>query len=805
MKIFISYSHKDTIYKDCLVKHLKLFQGEIHLWDDQKIKAGDNWYSEIEDALKTAEAAIMLISTDFLSSEFILGDEVPILLNRKAKEGVKVIPVILKPCLWQKIEWLKPIQAIHLKQKGFFTKFFLFFNKHYGIEKDCMHIAEKVHESLLPNKPIKTLPKKAIHKTKHHISINIKQTVFIKLEKQNDQFFANIYQNVSEQGFQLDDIKLDPREKPLKNHICTLNDLVKTIVNFKQDELNADNERIQLDLGMYLYQQTIGSLPESEQERLTNEQDIELRIITDDEWIANIPWNLIADKGKFKCTIGWSVALSSKITDQTFELPPSPRLLIVAPQPTNESETKAQDHIEGLENMLSIHDPLLSLDNNIKVVDTWEDYIQEVKNFHPQVVYYYGHCTYENGTTRIIFAQNTTNKKIEKSIYDFALCLKQMEKPPLLIYVNCCQGNASGFFEAGMTLGDFIPAVITNRTVAYISIAQKQAISIWKNILLKAFAPHNALTFLNTDMDLEELSLADIRGITPVLHCHYKEWKADEPRPPDRLTEDPYWHLKIDRVSQFNSVIAQSRLMLREKKPKSLVFVWYGLEGQGVEVFHKRVWVELREDLTHTLVYPICPAWPFHLESYQTSFSYVLTKAFKVNSIEDIPGRIRSESHGESGKQTLVYVRHEPVRATNLINPESLKNYIEWWDNEIASKLHKDQFALLCVSFIVKNPPLFSECIENEKIDELDLKHTVFWLLDEMEKVAKKDLLLFLKTHNIQLPIERRDKVLTRILRKTGGRYEQTIGEIKELRKEAWRVLDDEAKNKQATKKKFDY
>ena len=204
-------------------------------------------------------------------------------------------------------------------------------------------------------------------------------------------------------------------------------------------------------------------------------------------------------------------------------------------------------------------------------------------------------------------------------------------------------------------------------------------------------------------------------------------------------------------------------------------------------------------------MYPIRPAWPLHLENYQTSFSDVLTKAFKVNSIEDIPGRIRSESQGESGKQTLVYVRHEPVRATNLINPESLKHYIDWWDNEIAARLHKDQFAVLCVSFMVKNPPLFAECIENESIDELDLKHTVFWLLDEMEKVAKKDLLLFLKTHNIQLPIERRDKVLSRILRKTGGRYEQTIGELKELRKEAWRVISDETKNKKPTKKPFNY
>ncbi len=77
---------------------------------------------------------------------------------------------------------------------------------------------------------------------------------------------------------------------------------------------------------------------------------------------------------------------------------------------------------------------------------------------------------------------------------------------------------------------------------------------------------------------------------------------------------------------------------------------------------------------------------------------------------------------------------------------------MEWWDHEFVPKLQKNQFALLSVSFIVKNPPAFAEYMEDEKFDDLDLKRTVFWLLDEMETVANKDLLLFFLTHNIRLP-----------------------------------------------------
>jgi len=236
------------------------------------------------------------------------------------------------------------------------------------------------------------------------------------------------------------------------------------------------------------------------------------------------------------------------------------------------------------------------------------------------------------------------------------------------------------------------------------------------------------------------------------------------------------------------------------------VFVWYGEEGQGIEVFHKRVWVELREDLSNTFVYQVRPGWPLHLANYNSAFGSTLAQTFEVNTLDDIPARIRNKSHGESGKQTLVYVRHEPVRAANLINPESLKGYVEWWDHEFVPKLPKNQFALLSVSFIVKNPPAFAEYMEDEKFDDLDLKRTVFWLLDEMETVAKKDLLLFLRTHNIRLPMERRDKVLLKILKKTGGRYEQTIEELKKLRREAWKVEEETGEVvKKSGKKKFDY
>ena len=98
-KIFISYSHKDEKWKNRLAKQLNVLQmqAELDVWDDRRIRAGDDWYDEIKKAINDADAAVLMISADFLTSDFILKEEVPVLLQRRSKEGMNVFPLIVRP------------------------------------------------------------------------------------------------------------------------------------------------------------------------------------------------------------------------------------------------------------------------------------------------------------------------------------------------------------------------------------------------------------------------------------------------------------------------------------------------------------------------------------------------------------------------------------------------------------------------------------------------------------------------------------------------------------------------------------
>lgn len=114
-QVFVSYSHADSEHLLRLKVHLRPYErkGQIDLWADTKIKSGQKWRSEIEWALDRAAVAVLLVSADFLASDFVVENELPPLLEAAQAEGVKILPVILKPCAFSPTKEISQFQAVN--------------------------------------------------------------------------------------------------------------------------------------------------------------------------------------------------------------------------------------------------------------------------------------------------------------------------------------------------------------------------------------------------------------------------------------------------------------------------------------------------------------------------------------------------------------------------------------------------------------------------------------------------------------------------------------------------------------------
>jgi len=111
--VFVSYSHADKEYLDDIKRHFKPFLSRIVFWDDEQILPGQKWEDEIRNALNVASVAILLVSADFLGSDFIINNEMPSLLKAAESRGCTILILILKPCVLEEFPTLSQYQAMN--------------------------------------------------------------------------------------------------------------------------------------------------------------------------------------------------------------------------------------------------------------------------------------------------------------------------------------------------------------------------------------------------------------------------------------------------------------------------------------------------------------------------------------------------------------------------------------------------------------------------------------------------------------------------------------------------------------------
>jgi WD40 repeat protein len=109
--VFVSYSREDEKWRGRFAEMLKPLVRErrLEVWSDDRMVTGYEWRPQLAEAIGRSRAALLLVSPSFLASDFIMDQELPALMQN----GVRLLPVLVRPCLWQAVPVLEGLQWAH--------------------------------------------------------------------------------------------------------------------------------------------------------------------------------------------------------------------------------------------------------------------------------------------------------------------------------------------------------------------------------------------------------------------------------------------------------------------------------------------------------------------------------------------------------------------------------------------------------------------------------------------------------------------------------------------------------------------
>lgn len=225
INIFFAYSREDSILRERLDKHLSGLKRKnyINTLYDGKIDAGKEWEKEIDTNLSKADIILLLISADFIASDYCYDVEMTKAISRHEKGDAVIIPIILNPCDWSdlpfsKIQGLpqngKPITSTHWE------------NYEIALDEVARSIKEIVENLLTTkNKRIKAISE-VLYEKDNELKITLQQ-----LEEYNFE------QEIARETIQ--DLKKE--KKKLEENISTLKESAEDLEkSLKQNQIKIE-------------------------------------------------------------------------------------------------------------------------------------------------------------------------------------------------------------------------------------------------------------------------------------------------------------------------------------------------------------------------------------------------------------------------------------------------------------------------------------------------------------------------------------------------------------------------------------
>ncbi len=810
-KVFVSYSHQD---QDAL-KQLQRFMDPlekrkiIEYWDDNKLKGGDDWRKIIDQALEGATAAVLLISQDFMNSDFIYETEMPRILARADAGVLTVLPVFLSAALSLDFKYtdkmgVERVRRIDDKYQSYGTpdKPLLEYKQR---ETAFKKLSERLFE--LTDTPAEPPPeppprnisaRPATHIVSYEPSREYQLTV--QLQRQGDTLQTRYFlpSGLDIPGPERSWSSVEKAVEP----ICMGLDMTDEKAIMGALEQSAHN------WGQILFEILFGPDPEWEQimRTLFHKGDgsrpnptyapARLRIFTELPLLLGLPWRLAAwNNYRLAVTPGWELATTgvSVPEDSVLTTAPCNVLIVAARSGARENETDL-DHTKAIIDVLQQVWSTRERDF-VRVAHTRAELRHALGGMNPHLVYVYGKGTVTTDGPALLLDGDGCADPF--SLTELARLLEPAR--PGLVYLN-----VAGFTEPGLTPGQIMaqvaPLVVWRRLSCRTPDRTSLAVAWLRRWLQKREDPVVTLHAVTRESGSAE-------AMTLAVHARYRVWNTQKPRQSN--LQEAIAHLVLNRDEQKALVDKHLSELVGSDRRRVMALVAYAEPGNMIGSLHEQLqyYLDIKiADLAEINWRHL--QFPLSRDNLRSDLEYELRLQLEAHHDEPNGHLIRRHAprvagFGKRGVLWLnwgVFGSAENCQA--LLDSVQLGDWLRFSSEVLSNQCPEDLRVVSYLAVELKNYQVLEEELDRQSWEPW-CRLPSFWLseLPPLGKVTKRHLYHYL-VDNSKCDPNIQEEIAGRLINETHGEFEKVADLIKEAQSGSWYDLLETLRSKQNARKK---
>jgi hypothetical protein len=809
-KVFVSYSHRDGKALEQLQRFLRPLEREglLAAWADTRLQGGDDWAHEIDEALDVATVAVLLISQDFLASDFIVKQELPHILEREATGLLTVLPVFLGSSQVKTLGFPDPRPGG--RGKVFLTRF-----QGYGTpdkpladrtwserDKIYLQLSERLR-ALAGLAPAVPTPGPAPVGTPSVQEPSGPARVYeltVQLENRKEDLLVTCHlpglEPIASATVAWEEVRrrIDPIHEALDDdgNLKLLAHVGGSPGGWGQhlfDVLFGGPERWE-PIFRAVFGRPAGLRPSP------TFGPVRLRVLAEDSRLSGLPWRLTAWQGQPLVDHGWLFTTTRSVDPEDDLQTTAPStVLVVAPRLAgNGGGPHDPEHVRAVLDVLEKVWPTGRDPGYVQVARTRAEIAQGLRGLRPHMVYFYGRGAAAGGRPGLLLEGPQGAEPL--ALAELLQLFTSAGHTPAVVYLNTEGLNEGSGANPSPTpdriLGTDVPLLLWRRRPEW-SVDSSTAALQW--LLRWLGQGEDPVTAFH---QIHRATLASCEACAVAIHSNYRTWRTATYQ---GTGQRHYPLLRLDRDRPKAQMRKHLEELVRSSSRRVMALVSYAASGNALEF----LWEQIRHDLEGSALARLVEIRWLSLQ----------VPAGQPRLRHDLEEELKLQLEAEPNEPVTYLLRRRSPRAVGphrrpvlWLNWTGLaSNQMEAWlqfsSEFLASHCPTD---LHIVSYAALEVPLAGHKRFSGKLQELRkqpwCRSPAFKLteLPPLEEVAESDLLDFLEEpDNSSCDPGIQQEVAERIIAQTGGAFAETIALLEEAESGSWYDLLARLRNEQET------